>query len=150
STLRPCEDGWVHVHTNTRHPDLLAALMEEPRLADPEVLATPAGHADEMDALMDHWLAGHTRQEVVARSQEMRVPNTAVQTPSEVFHDPHLRARDYFVPVEQPAAGTVEQPGPPFRMSATPWRTEPAPLLGEHNHDVFVEELGNAPEELAR
>ena len=150
STLRPCKDGWVHVHTNTRHPDLLATLMEEPRLAAPDVLETPYGHADEMDALMDRWLANHTRDEVVARSQEMRVPNTAVRSPSEVFHDRHLRERGYFETVEQPAVGPVEQPGPPFRMEATPWQTERAPLLGEHNQEMYVDELGYAPEEIVR
>ena len=150
STLRPCKDGWVHVHTNTRHPDLLAVLMEEPRLADPEVLETPYGHADEMDVLMDRWLANYTKQEVVERSQQLRVPNTAVQTPIEVFHDRHLRARGYFETVEQPAVGPVEQPGPPFRMEATPWQTEPAPLLGEDNHTVYVDQLGYAPDDIVR
>jgi crotonobetainyl-CoA:carnitine CoA-transferase CaiB-like acyl-CoA transferase len=150
STLRPCQDGWVHVHTNVRHPDLLAVLMEEPRLADPELLETPAGHADEIDALMDRWLAQHPKREVVALSQEMRVPNTAVQTPAEVLEDAHLRERGYFVEVDHPAAGPIEQPGPPFRMEQTPWRTERAPLLGEHNRAVYVEELGYAPEDLAR
>lgn len=150
STLRPCKDGWVHVHTNVRHPDLLAVLMEEPRLANPEMLETPAGHADEIDALMDRWLAQHTKREVVERSQELRVPNTAVQTPAEVFHDPHLRARGYFVKVRHPAAGEVEQPGPPFEMTATPWQVRPAPLLGEHNQAVYGDELGYAPEDLVR
>jgi crotonobetainyl-CoA:carnitine CoA-transferase CaiB-like acyl-CoA transferase len=150
STLRPCKDGWVHVHTNTRHPDLLAALMEEPRLADPEVLETPAGHADEMDALMDRWLANYTRDEVVARSQEMRVPNTAVRTPAEVFQDPHLRERGYFETVDQPAVGPVEQPGPPFRMAVTPWQTRPAPLLGQDNHAVYVQQLGYDAGDAAR
>jgi CoA:oxalate CoA-transferase len=150
STLRPCKDGWVHVHTNTRHPDLLAVLMEEPRLADPEVLETPAGHADEMDALMDRWLANYTKHEVVERSQEMRIPNTAVQTPSEVFHDRHLRERGYFVTVDQPAVGPVEQPGPPFRMSETPWQTEPAPLLGADNEAVYRDDLGYSNEDIVR
>ncbi|HZQ38863.1 MAG TPA: CoA transferase, partial [Dehalococcoidia bacterium] len=128
----------------------LAVLMEEPRLADPEVLDTPAGHADEIDALMDRWLADRTRDDVVARSQEMRVPNTAVRSPLEVFHDPHLRERGYFATVEQPAVGPVEQPGAPFHMEATPWRTAPAPLLGEHNRDVYADELGLAPDDLVR
>lgn len=150
STLRPCQDGWVHVHTNVRHPDLLAVLMEEPRLADPEVLETPAGHADEMDALMDRWLARHPKQEVVERSQELRVPNTAVQTPAEVFHDPHLRERGYFVTVDHPAAGAVEQPGAPFEMAGTPWQARSAPLLGEHTREVLGAELGYPPEDIVR
>ncbi|HZU76180.1 MAG TPA: CoA transferase, partial [Dehalococcoidia bacterium] len=150
STLRPCQDGWVHAHTNVRHPDLLAVLMDEPRLADPEILETPTGHADQIDALMDPWLAQHTKQEVVERAQELRVPFTAVQTPAEVFHDHNLRERGYFVPVDNPVAGTVEQPGAPYHASETPWQTRRAPLLGEHNEQVYVDQLGFSHEDLAR
>lgn len=150
STLRPCKDGWVHAHTNVRHPDLMAVLMEEPLLQDPEVLATPGGHADLIDELMDGWLAKHTKWEVVERAQELRLPFTAVQTPAEVFHDRNLRERDYFERVDHPAAGVVEQPGPPFRAAGTPWETRPAPLLGEHNQEVYTGELGYTPEDLVR
>ena len=53
STLRPCRDGFVHAHTNIRHPDLMAVLMDQPRLVEPDLLEEPAGNADEIDALMD-------------------------------------------------------------------------------------------------
>lgn len=150
STLRPCKDGWVHVHTNTRHPDLLAVLMEEPALMDEELLATPAGNADQIDGLMAPWLRDHTKWDVVERSQEMRVPNTAVQTPSEVFQDRQLRERGYYATVDHPAVGRIEQPGAPFRMERTPWQTDRAPLLGEHNQEVYAGELGYTPEEIVR
>jgi crotonobetainyl-CoA:carnitine CoA-transferase CaiB-like acyl-CoA transferase len=150
STLRPCKDGWVHAHTNVRHPDLMAVMMEEPRLADAEILATPMGHADEIDGLMHPWLSEHTKQEVVDSAQELRIPFTAVNTPIEVFNDRNLRARGYFVPVEHPSAGRVEQPGSPYHCSETPWELRPAPLLGQHNQQVFVDELGLSPEDLAR
>jgi hypothetical protein len=35
-------------------------------------------------------------------------------------------------------------------MEQTPWQTEPAPLLGEHNRDVYVDQLGYSPDDLAR
>jgi crotonobetainyl-CoA:carnitine CoA-transferase CaiB-like acyl-CoA transferase len=47
-------------------------------------------------------------------------------------------------------AGPIEQPGPPFRMEQTPWQTRRSPLLGEHNGEVYGEQLGYAPEDLAR
>lgn len=150
STLRPCKDGWIHAHANVRHPDLLAALVGEPRLLDEDVMETPSGHADLIDALMDRWLSVHTKAEVVARAQELRLPFTAVQTPSEVFQDPSLREREYFVSLDHPAAGSIEQPGAPFRPQETPWETRRAPLLGEHNREIYVDELGYAPEDLAR
>ncbi len=142
STLRPCKDGYVHVHTNTRHPDLMGALMEEPRLLAPEVMATPTGHADEIDALMDRWLINYDKWEVARRAQEMRLPFTEVMTPAEVMADPAHHERGFWAEIDHPIAGTVTQPGPPIRMTRTPWRTERAPLLGEHNEDVLCERLG--------
>ncbi len=132
STIRPCADGFVHCHSNNRYLDLLAALIPHPRLLDPEVLATMMGHADEVDAIMDEWLATRNREDIVRQAQELRLPFTEVREPGEVMAEEHYRARGSFVTVEHPVAGKVLQPGAPFRMSATPWVTAPAPSLGQH------------------
>jgi len=133
STIRPCADGYVHAHSNNRYLDLLGALIPHPRLADPELLATMMGHADEIDAIMDAWLADKTRDDVVRMAQELRLPFTEVREPGEVMAEPHHRERGSFVTIDHPGAGPLLQPGAPFRMSATPWRNAPAPLLGQHS-----------------
>ena len=137
STLRPCRDGFVHAHTNIRHPDLMAVLMNQPRLVEQDLLEEPAGNADEIDALMDEWLKNYDRHEVVARAQDLRVPFTEVFRPDEVLADPHFNERNAFVDVDHPVAGRLRQPGPAVRFMATPWKTGRAPLLGEHNDEVF-------------
>jgi crotonobetainyl-CoA:carnitine CoA-transferase CaiB-like acyl-CoA transferase len=152
STIRPCADGHVHVHCHNRFPDLISVLMEEPRLAAPEVLAEPLGHADEIDALMDAWLATRTRREAVAAAQELRVPMTEVFSPAEVLADAdgHHASRRFFVDIAHPLAGTLRQPGAPIRAPAAPWRVARAPLLGEHNAEVYCGELGMSGRDLAR
>lgn len=132
STIRPCRDGYVHVHSNNRHLDLLAALIPHPRLLDPEVLGAMMGHADEIDAICDEWLATRDRREIVAQAQALRLPFTEVMTPGEVLQDAHHRARGSFVSVQHPSGLAVEQPGAPMRFAKTPWVTGPAPLLGQH------------------
>ncbi|MBA4180645.1 MAG: hypothetical protein C0506_08670, partial [Anaerolinea sp.] len=129
STIRPCADGFVHCHSNNRYLDLLAALIPDGRLLDPEVLHAQMGHADEIDAIMDAWLADKTRTEIVERAQEIRLPFTEVMEPGEVMADPHHQERGSFVGVNHRAGGRLSQPGAPFRMSATPWKTRPAPPL---------------------
>ena len=48
-----------------------------------------------------------------------------------------------------PACGEVLYPGPPYRFSETPMNlNRRAPLLGEHNFEVFVKELGYTPDQL--
>jgi crotonobetainyl-CoA:carnitine CoA-transferase CaiB-like acyl-CoA transferase len=147
STIRPCADGHVHVHCHNRFPDLISMLMDEPRLAAPEILAEPIGHADEVDALMDAWLSTQRRDDAVSVAQELRVPMTEVFTPAEVMRDVHgqFAARQSLVAVAHPAAPTVTQPGAPVVMPRSPWRVERAPMLGEHNDEIYVSELGLSP-----
>jgi len=142
STLRPCQGGYVHAHSNNRHWDLIAALMEEPRLAAPHLLAAPTRHADEIDALMDGWLADKDKFEIVRQAQEMRVPFTEVMTPAEVLAEPHYEERGFWATVEHPEADGLRQPGPPVRLERTPWETRRAPLLGEHNEAIYCGRLG--------
>jgi crotonobetainyl-CoA:carnitine CoA-transferase CaiB-like acyl-CoA transferase len=129
STIRPCRDGFVHAHSNNRYLDLLAALIPSPRLLEPDLLATMMGHADEIDAIMDGWLADKDRAEVVSRAQALRLPFTEVLAPGEVMAEPAHIDSGSFVTVDHPVAGPTLQPGAPMRFSATPWRTRSAPLL---------------------
>lgn len=130
STIRPCKDGFVHAHSNNRYLDLLGAMIPHPRLSDPDLLHAMMGHADEIDAIMDDWLAGKTREEIVPLAQSFRLPFTEVRTPGEVLREEHHQERGSFVTVNHPGYGPLLQPGAPIRMSATPWRTSPAPTLG--------------------
>ena len=146
STIRPCLDGWVHAHCNNRYPEMLAVLFEEPRLAEPELLATLMGHADEVDDLMAPLLEATPRREVVRRAQELRLPFTEVLAPSEVMADSdgHHASRDFWQPTAHPRGGEYRAPGPPVRFGRMPWRDGHAPRLGQDN-----ERLGS-PSERAR
>jgi crotonobetainyl-CoA:carnitine CoA-transferase CaiB-like acyl-CoA transferase len=158
SVVRSCardehgDPGWVYVHRHNRFPDLVAALTEQPRLAEPDLLAQPLGHADETDALIDAWLAKRDKWSAVREAQELRVPFTEVLTPREVVEDRlgQLTARGALVDVDHPVAGQVRQPGAPIVMERSPWRNARAPLLGEHNREVFVDELAIDAHDLAR
>jgi crotonobetainyl-CoA:carnitine CoA-transferase CaiB-like acyl-CoA transferase len=161
STVRPCADGHVHVHCHNRFHDLISVLMHEPRLAAPEILDEPLGHADEIDALMDRWLVSRTRAEAVGEAQELRVPMTEVLDPAEVLALEHLRERGFLGAAEHPVAGSVLRLGPPWREVERDARTGSAaapavpqapraPLLGEHNAAILRDELGLTARDLAR
>ena len=71
-------------------------------------------------------------------------------SPAHAAHEaPGLGARVFFQEIEHPAAGRLTYPGPPFRLEAMPWQAARAPLLGEHNEQVYCDELGLSREELA-
>ncbi len=73
-----------------------------------------------------------------------------VFTIPEVLAQPHLRARASFRTLEDPRAGELTYPGPPFRPGEGEWALRPAPRLGEHNAEVFGELLGLGRRDLVR
>ena len=150
STILPCKDGFIHAHYAPADPAILGVLTEMPRLSDPELWETPRAHADEIDDLLSAWLANYDKYEACRRAQELRHPFTEVLDPSDLFQDPQFGDRGFFHEVEHPIAGMVSLLGPPFQASESGWRTERAPLLGEHNREVFVERLGLSLQDLAQ
>jgi len=66
-----------------------------------------------------------------------------VQEPQDLARCPHLAAREFFQEVDHPVIGRIKVP---FRLWSMPdapavYR-RPAPLLGQHNAEVFGEWLG--------
>ncbi len=56
---------------------------------------------------------------------------------------PQNLAREGFVEVDHPVAGTFRYPGAPVNLSETPWDgLKPAPTLGQHTQEVFSQRLG--------
>ena len=94
----------------------------------------------------------YTKVELAERAQSHHLSITAYYDPREVREDPHLNARSYFVDVEHPELGdSVTYPGAPYGLSETPWSIRRrAPLIGEHNEQVYVGELGYSTEQMAR
>ena len=137
STVRPCADGFVHAHGNNRFPETLAVLFDEPRLAEPDLLQTMFGHADEIDALMAPYLERTERSAIVREAQALRIPFTEVLRPSEVLADEagHHASRGFFVRGAHPVAGTMAYPGAPIRLGAASWQDGLAPQL---NADAAV------------
>ncbi|MGE4371194.1 MAG: CoA transferase, partial [Burkholderiaceae bacterium] len=69
----------------------------------------------------------------------------------DVFADPHFRERQMIIPVPDVDFGQVQMQNVIPRMSRTPgtvWRT--GPDIGQHNHDVYLSELGLSETEQAR
>jgi CoA:oxalate CoA-transferase len=47
--------------------------------------------------------------------------------------------------------GVLKYPGAPYKLSQSPWQLKrAAPLLGEHNEEIYCGRLGYPREELAR
>jgi crotonobetainyl-CoA:carnitine CoA-transferase CaiB-like acyl-CoA transferase len=136
----PCRDGYAAVIGGpVRHWLRAAILFEESRLLQ-EPYRRMAGrmeHREEVRALIQPWLDRHDKTEVYHAGQARRMAFGYLATLPEVLESPQHRAREFFVEIDHPFAGRHQYCGPPFRPSATPWHSDRAPLLGEHNDEVY-------------
>jgi crotonobetainyl-CoA:carnitine CoA-transferase CaiB-like acyl-CoA transferase len=101
-----------------------------------------------LDARIEEWTRCFPVEEVVERLQKAGVPAGAVQDAADIVADPHLAARDYFVPLQHPLIGGMVVDASPIKFRGEPrpsWR--PSPLLGEHNRCVFQGLMGLTDEE---
>ncbi len=138
----PCRDGYVAILAITdKHWETLKDLLDRPEWMDGELFKTPLDrfmHADVIRSLLETWLVEHDRDEIYKNGQALHLPVFPVQNLTEVMSTRHFREREFFVPQEVPGAGPVLLPGPPFKMSLTPWSLRrPAPRLGQHNAEVY-------------
>jgi benzylsuccinate CoA-transferase BbsE subunit len=86
---------------------------------------------------MDKWT-------LYVEGQKQRLMFGIVSTPEDLVKNPQLEARRWFQDVTHDHLGgaTVRYAGPPYRLTETPWAIlRRPPLPGEHNIDVFVDEL---------
>lgn len=151
--LYPCRDGFVCLWIGP-HWDKMVTMMGKPDWAQSEIFRTPLGraeHVEDFDRLVAVWTRQYTTGEIDKMAIEYGVPCSPVRSVKDVVADEQLAYRDYFVEIDHPMAGRLKYPGAPYKLSATPWQIRRhAPLLGEHNTEVYCEMLGFSPEEVQK
>jgi crotonobetainyl-CoA:carnitine CoA-transferase CaiB-like acyl-CoA transferase len=100
-------------------------------------LATRIAQRESIEAELAVWCAAQDAFELAARLQRAGVPSYAVLRPTDLFEDPQLRHRQFFVTLDHPVMGPTPYDGPVTHYSRTPPRLRaPAPLLGQHTTTI--------------
>ena len=99
--------------------------------------------------IVDKWVKERTTDDVVETLEKTGVPVAAVMDLDEVQACPQAKAREMFVKVYHPTMGEIIEPGFPIKFSETKGDiSAPAPLLGEHNVEVYKRLLGYSEEKI--
>jgi crotonobetainyl-CoA:carnitine CoA-transferase CaiB-like acyl-CoA transferase len=103
-----------------------------------------------VDERLKAFLKNHTKKEIYEGAQKRRLQISMVSTIEDLIENPQLEALGYFVDVEHPElATTLKYPGAPYHLSDNPWKIKKrAPLIGEHNLEIYEGELGFSRDEL--
>ncbi len=163
----PCQDGYVSFHliggaigvkTNlaiTEWMDSEGMAPDYMREMDWQTFDM-AKQTPELQARLEEPIArffmSHTKRELYEGAKNRQIMLYPVSNPKDILEDPQLRSRDFWVEVEHPElATTITYSGPPVKASETPFQVHRrAPLIGEHNLEIYQRELGLPMEELTK
>ncbi len=131
----------------------LVQVMGNPPWAAEARFATLAGrlqHQEEMDTAIEAWTMTLGKYDVTERCQAAGVRAMPVQSAEDrVEHDPQLRHRGMYQPLDHPALGVHKVQNAPFKLSATPAENRtPAPMIGQHTQEIVEGLLGYSHDEL--
>ncbi len=109
-------------------------------------------HEAELDQLISEQTCQRDAAELMTQLQARGVPSGVVQNARDLIdNDPQLAHRQHWLKLEHKEMGASLYNATPVRLSETPAQiTRPAPLLGEHTHEVCTQLLGIDEHEFER
>ena len=127
----------------------MAGDLRDAKYQDPAVIAANTAHI--IDDLVAGFIASRPAEEVYHAAQERGFTWGAVRPAEALLDDPHLADRSFWKEVAHPElARSFVYPGEAAIYSGSPWQiSRRAPLIGEHNAEIFCDELGLSCGELS-
>ena len=122
-----------------------------PPISGPEFekMAYRRKHPDIVVGAIAEFCRRHTKEELYEEGQKRRIAVTPINTVGEFMNSEHVKARETFTDMQHPVIGKYAHFAPVPRLSATPGRvTRTAPLIGEHNEEIYRGELGMSKDDL--
>ena len=164
--LWDCSDGfvaWQHLLAGGAQPGMVHSTGELVKWMEEDGIAGDLGEYDwtEFDSstisqkeidhqagLFEQFFKTKTKRELQDRAVERGIVLGTYQTTEDIVNSAQLKERDFFVNVEhRELDDTLTYPGAFTKVDEAPWQIRHrAPLIGEHNKEVYIEELGISDE----
>ena len=127
----------------------MAADLRDPKYQDPVFVTNNTAHI--IDDVLAAFIAAMPAEEVYHAAQDHGFTWAAVRAPEALLDDPHLHDRGFWKQVAHPELGqSFVYPGEAAIYNGSPWAiSRRAPLIGEHNVEIFCAELALSRGELS-
>jgi crotonobetainyl-CoA:carnitine CoA-transferase CaiB-like acyl-CoA transferase len=141
-----CKNGYIALFVTQNHWPLFLKVWEDhPRdLDDPKWINSNLrrANADYINAEVTSFTSRYLKEEFAELMQRHGIPALPVNSPLDFMKDPHIQARAFFSEISHPVLGSFPQAGSPLMLDGKRVTSRPAPLLGQHNHEIYCDELG--------
>jgi crotonobetainyl-CoA:carnitine CoA-transferase CaiB-like acyl-CoA transferase len=147
-TLLRCRDGgYIKI---VLHPDNMwkgvANALDNPEWVGEEQFSTHKAREanfDELTARLQEDADKYDTNELFDKIQEYGTACAPICSAEQVFNSPQTAAREFYVEIDHPVAGPMMYPGLPYKLSdGMPQNNSGAPMLGEHNEEIYCGRLG--------
>jgi len=138
-------------HWDNQWQNLCRAMHREDLLEDPRfgTMWDRAQNYSPLRSLIQVWVLGLKRDEIMSLLLEHDVPVGPVNTVEDIFVCPQVKARQMLSEIHHPIAGALSIVGVPMKFSETPGGVrKAAPLLGEHTEEVLRTLLSRSDHEI--
>jgi crotonobetainyl-CoA:carnitine CoA-transferase CaiB-like acyl-CoA transferase len=157
SNIYPTADGLVLIAANQDTVfRRLCLAMGEPGLADDPRYSTHQARGSsqrELDERIGTWSRELTTAAVldILKQPETAVPSGLIYRAPDMLADPHFKARAAIIATPHPKFGELRMQNVAPKLSVTPGAIRaPAPELGQHNDEVYLDLLGMSADRYAR
>jgi len=160
----PCKDGyvsWSHGGNSVLAPSLpLIKWMEAEGYTNdftknfdwnrPDFMRISQEEMDQIDEPTARFFMDHTKAQLLDGAVKYSVMMYPVATTDDMLVNPQLKARNFWLELKHPELGvSLTYPGAFGVSSAAPVTiTRRAPLIGEHNQEIYEKELGISRDKL--
>jgi len=160
-----CQDGWINFiiyggaagrHTNQQ----LVGWMHEKQMAPEwltqidwnsfDVTRVSQDEIDRLETPIGEFFSTLYKQDFLEGAVRRQMLGYPVSTVEDICNDPQLTVRKFWQHIPEPVSGMpLKYPGGFAVVNGERLSIRrPAPRIGEHNHEVFVEELGLTESEI--
>jgi crotonobetainyl-CoA:carnitine CoA-transferase CaiB-like acyl-CoA transferase len=106
--------------------------------------------ARKLEPFFERFFMTKTKDELFQAALKMQYLLAPVNTIKDLTLNPQLASRDFWVDLDHPELNVrLTYPGAPFKSNRVSWRIDRrAPLVGEHNSEIYGQELGFTDREI--